>query len=262
MTRISGSFLVVLLLTALPALGQTALNTAAQTVVRDPGAVALIQKAIAAMGSVPTDSTASGTVQVVEGSTVQTGTIEVLTLGTNATSETLSLPSEQRIVVYSNESARETVGSQSLSAPFEAVLTDQSSDFPLPLLFSLLANPDEAIHYVAAETLNGIGVQHVQMWESFVSKPHLQSLAAFSARDIWIDSVSGLPLKIAYFRRTAGGTAPAVPMEVEFSNYNSVSGVLYPFQIQKSCNGTPWQTITIQNVSFDTGLTDAQFQVQ
>jgi hypothetical protein len=38
--------------------------------------------------------------------------------------------------------------------------------------------------------------------------------------------------------------------------------VLYPFQINKSYNGTPWEAITIQSVSFNTGLTTAQFQVE
>jgi hypothetical protein len=33
-------------------------------------------------------------------------------------------------------------------------------------------------------------------------------------------------------------------------------------EIQKSHNGTHWQTITIQSVSFNTGVTDAQFQVE
>lgn len=247
----------VVLLTACSALCQT---SAAPT--RDPRAVALVQEAIAAMGTIPTDSTATGTIQVVEGSSSQTGTIQILTLGTNATSEIVSLPSGERGVVYSSETARETTGTQSAIASLEAVVTDQSSDFPLPLLSSLLANPDEAVHYVGAEALNGTSVQHVQMWDSFASKPHLQRLATFSERDIWIDSASGLPLKIAYSRRIEGGTAPAIPMEVEFSNYKNINGVLYPLQIQKSCNGTPWQTIDIQNVSFNSGLTEAQFQVQ
>lgn len=247
----------LVLLTARPALCQT--STAP---IRDPQAVALVQKAIAAMGTVPSDSTATGAIQVVEGSSSQAGTIEILTRGMNATSETISLPSGQRTVVYSNGSAKETVGSQSVIASFEAVLTDQASDFPLPLLSSLVANPDVAIHYVATETLNGTSAHHIQMWNSFASRPHLQSLAAFSERDIWLDSTSGLPLKIAYSRRTAGGTAPAIPMVVEFSNYRNAGGILFPFQIEKSCNGTLWQTIDIQNVSFNTGLTDAQFQVQ
>jgi len=119
-----------------------------------------------------------------------------------------------------------------------------------------------AFLYVGPETLNGASVQHIQVWNTFASKPHLQQLAAFSVKDIWFDTSSGLPVKIAYSRRAGGGSVPGIPVEVFFSNYTNVSGVLYPFQINKSYNGTPWQTITIQSVSFNTGLTDAQFQVE
>jgi hypothetical protein len=87
-------------------------------------------------------------------------------------------------------------------------------------------------------------------------------LASFSTTDFWLDPSSGLPLKIAYSRRAGGGAVPAIPVAVSFSNYTNVNGVLYPFQINKSFNGTPWQTITIQSVSFNTGLTAAQFQVE
>lgn len=256
--RISGFCFAVAFLAVPVASAQTSVTKA----VRDPQAVALVQKAIAAMGPTPTDSSATGIIDITEGSDSETGTVQILTLGTDASSETISLPSGERVVVYSDLHAREVIKDQSTSTSLEAALTDQCPDFPLPLLSSLLANPDVSVRYVAAESVDGRSVQHIRLWKSFASKPQLQSLAAFSTRDVWIDPVSGLPLKIAYFRRTAGGTAPAVPMEVEFSNYNKVSGVLYPFLIQKSCNGTPWQTITIQNVSFDTGLTDAQFQVQ
>jgi hypothetical protein len=230
---------------------------------RDPQAVALLQQSIGALAkTVPADSSASGIVTVVEGSTTQTGTIQISTLGTNETSEALSLPEQQRAVIYSSGASKETWGTQSTSPNMELVLTDQCPDFPLPFLISVLGNPDESIRYVGLETLGGQSVQHVQFWNSFASKPHLQSLAAFSLKDLWINESSGLPLKIAFSRRAAGGAAPSFPVEVTFSNYTNVGGVLYPFQINKSYNGTPWQTITIQSVSFNTGLTSTQFQVE
>jgi hypothetical protein len=144
----------------------------------------------------------------------------------------------------------------------ELVVTDQCLDFPLPLLASLLNNSDEAFRYVAQEALNGTPTQHIQVWDTFSSKPRLRALAAFSILDIWFDASSGLALKIAYSRRAGAGAVPTFPVEVSFSNYTNVGGVLYPFKINKSYNGTPWQTITIQSVSFNTGLTAAQFQTE
>jgi hypothetical protein len=230
---------------------------------RDAQALAIVQQSVRAMASsAPADSSATGSVTIVEGSTTQSGTIQILTLGASQTSEILILPDGTRTVVYSNGLAKETNGTQAAAPPLETVVTDQCSDFPLPLLLSALNNPDTSMRYVGPETLDGTAVQHIQVWNSFASKPRLQKVASFSLRDIWFDSSSALPLKIAHTRREGGGAAPSIPVEISFANYTKVAGVLYPFQITKSFNGTPWQTITIQNVSFNTGLTAAQFQVE
>ena len=233
------------------------------TVQRDPQAVAVLQRSVAAMASTtPSDSSASGTVTIVEGSTIQTGPIQILTRGTGQASETLTLPQGQRAVIYSNGDAKEVNGAQSSNPVLELIVTDQCPDFPLPLLLSALNNSDFAFHYVGQETLNAASVQHIQIWNTFASNPRLQKLAPFSQRDLWFDSTSSLPLRIGYSRRAGGGAVPAIPVEIFFSDYRNLGGVLYPFQINKSINGTPWQTITIQSVSFNTGLTDSEFQVE
>ena len=210
----------------------------------------------------PADSSATGNVTIVEGSTTQTGSIQILTLGTGQTAETLTLPDGLRTVVYSNGFAKETNGTQATNPPLETVVTDQCADFPLPLFLSALGDREVAFRYIGAETLDGVGVQHIQVWDTFASKPKLQALAALSVRDIWLDSTSALPVKLAYKRHTGGGSLPAFAIEVSYSNYKIAAGVTYPFQINKSFNGTPWQTITIQDVSFNVGLTDSQFSVE
>lgn len=248
----------LVLLTARPALCQT--STAP---IRDPQAVALVQKAIAAMGTVPSDSTATGAIQVVAGSTSQTGTIQISTLGITSTSETVFLASDQKTTVYSSWSAKETTNGQAVNPPVETILADQCADFPLPFLSSFLANADVTMRYIGLETLNGASAQHVQMWNTFASeRPTLQKLAAYSIHDVWFDSTSGLPVKIAYDRRLGGGAVPVIRFEIYFSAYKSLSGVMYPFLINKSFDGTPWQTITISNVTFDAGLTADQFRTE
>lgn len=230
---------------------------------RDPIAIALVQKSVAAMtANSPSDSSASGNITVVEGSTTENGTISIETLGTSESAETINLPDGQRAIIFSNGDAKEINGNQSVNPPLELIVVDQCADFPLPLLSAFLSNPDESFLYIGQESLNGESVQHIQVWNSFASKPRLQKLAPFSMRDIWFDSTSYLPVKVTYSRRAGEGSVPAIPVEIDFSGYQNVNGVMYPFQINKSYNGTPWQTITIQSVSFNTGLTDAQFQTE
>lgn len=254
----------LLLCFALPPVSTALAQVAASAPVRDPQALAVLLAGVEAMGgAVPTDSSATGTVAITEGSTSQTGTIQILTLGVNSTSETITLPTDQRIILYSNGDAKETSGGQSANPTLQLIVTDQCADFPLPLLSSFLANPDESIHYVGQETLSGESVQHIEVWNTFASQTAvLQALASFSTRDLWFDSTTNLLVKVAYSRRAGGGAVPGIGVAISYANYQNVNGILYPFQISKSFNGTPWQTITIQNVSLNTGLTSAQFQTE
>jgi len=242
--------------------GQATVQTAAQPQ-RDPQAVAIVQQAVKVMGgTAPTDSTAMGAVNLVAGSQSETGTITILTKGSAETSEQINLPSGQRVVVYSNGLASEITPTSSGQVIMELALADQCADFPLPLLLAALGNSDESFQYIGQESLNGAGVQHVRMSNSFASRPRLARLTLFSAVDVWFDPGSGLLVKLANMRRPGGGSVPGAPVELRYSNYANFGGVLYPMQIQKSYNGTPWQTISIQSVVLDSGLTDAPFQVQ
>jgi hypothetical protein len=51
-------------------------------------------------------------------------------------------------------------------------------------------------------------------------------------------------------------------MVLKPERYQNLGGLLYPFSIQKSLNGSPWINITISNVTFNTGLTGANFVLQ
>jgi hypothetical protein len=230
---------------------------------RDPTAIALLQKSVATMATnVPADTSATGSVTIVEGSTTESGTIRILTRGMDQTAEEITLSGGDRAVIYSKGDAKEVNGSKSTIPPMELIVTDECPDFPVPLLLSIVNNTDEAFQYVGQETFNGISVQHVLVWNTFASNSKIQKLAPFTKTDIWLDSNTSLPVKLAYARRAGEGAVPSIPVEVFFSNYKNVNGILYPFQVKKSYNGTPWETIIIASVAVNTGLTDTDFTVE
>lgn len=229
--------------------------------IRDPRAVAALQQAVLTMGTaVPSDSTALGTVTIVAGSKTEQGTIRILTRGTGQTSEEVQTPGEDRKLVFSQGQASETVGTTATPVPLERAATSQCRDFPLPFLVSLLNNPDEVLQFVGPEQV-GVSALHIRATNTYASLKRLQSLTEFSITDLWIDASSALPLKIVQVQRDGGGSAPRTRMEVFFADYQNTGGVLYPRTIQKSWNGTPWMTITVQGVTYNTGLTDADFPV-
>ncbi len=233
---------------------------------RDPQAVAILQAAAAAMGgTVPNDSVATGSVVIVAGSKTDTGTIRILTRGTNQTAELIQISDGTRTLIYSRGQAAERDSASSKRQSLELSASSQSPNFPLPVLAGALSDPDAAFQYLGQEALLGFPVHHIRFWKTFPANPRLAHLAEFSKKDIWIDVGSLLPRKV-YFQRFEGrasrGPSPGIRFEVSFLNYRSINGVLYPFRIEKSLNGTPWVTITVQTVIFNTGLTEADFPLR
>jgi outer membrane lipoprotein-sorting protein len=242
---------------------QSSTQQSATVVQRDPQATALMQGSVRAMGgNAPSDSVATGSINIVAGPQTSTGTIRILTAGTDQTSEQITLPQSTRTVTYSHGMAAETNDGSTLKLSVELMTASQSSCFPLPFLADALSNSDETVSYVGQETLDARQVQHLRLTNTFASKPTQQFLAEFTTTNLWIDATTALPVRISTVLRAGRGSAPRVPLDVYFSNYQTISGVAYPFTIQKSLNGTPWTTISINTVAFNTGLTDSSFSVQ
>ena len=244
-------------------LSQSSTPSIPATAGRDPKAVALLQSSVRAMGgSPPTDSVAAGAVTIVAGSQTSSGSIRILTRGANQSSEEITLPQSTYSVTYSQGFASETINSVTKSMPLERAVTTQSICFPLPFLAAALANPDESIQYLALETVGQQSLQHLRIQNTFASQPDFQQLADFATFDLWLDANTGLPQRISFVRRNGSGETPRIPLDAYFSSYKTTSGVAYPAQINLSLNGTPWTTITISSVAFNTGLTDSNFSVQ
>jgi hypothetical protein len=255
-------FLCGLLPASLSARQSTSTATSSQPVQRDPQAVLLVQSAVSSAATVaPTDSVAAGSVSIVAGSETSTGTIQIQTLGTNQTSVQVQTEDANWTVIYSQGLASQTVGGIATGLSLEAASTSQCVYFPLPYLAGILQNPDVALQYIGSETLNGASAQHIRATDTFQSNPSFQYLSSFTVTDVWLDSASGLPRRISFTYRDGGGATPKIPVTIDYSTFQNFGGVLYPSQILQSVNGTPWMTVSIESVRFNTGLTNSNFPV-
>lgn len=235
--------------------------TTTSTPQRDPQAVALLQQSVSAMGTPPSDSTATGSVTTVAGSLTQQGTITILTRGSIQTSIQFQMPNNPWTVVFASGQANRLETTQTAVYSLELAASSQCLYFPLPYLAGILNNPDYSIQYVGQETVGSSTANHIVVQNTFNSSPTQQFLSPFTAADIWIDASRALPVKIAMIRRDGGGSAPKIPISVVYSNYQTVSGVRYPFTIKEYITETLWATTTIQSVTFNSGLPDSNFQV-
>ena len=144
----------------------------------------------------------------------------------------------------------------------ELAASSRTPNFPLALLAAALNNPDYSFEYLGLETLDGTSVHHIRLWNTYSSEPRLSHLAEFSIRDLWIAVATGLPHRIAYDEREARGAVPRIAVAASFSDYRNVSGILYPFRIERAYNGTPWATITIEKVTFNSDVSGTDFAVR
>jgi hypothetical protein len=71
-----------------------------------------------------------------------------------------------------------------------------------------------------------------------------------SAVDIFYNPTAYLPLSVAYETHPDGNATLDIPVQVEFSNYQTVGGITVPFHIQRYVNGVLALDITVSNVSW------------
>lgn len=246
-------------------LGVAALPSNSQqstAVTQNSQAVTLLQASLTNMAvSAPSDSLATGTIEIVAGSQTSNGTIRILTKGTSESYVQLTTPSNVDSIIYSNNQANEVSEGVTSALSLERTQTGQAVEFPFAFISGLLANPDVSFAFVGAESLNGEAVNHLRTVDTYASQSQLQGLSALSTHDIWLDANTNLPVRISCVRHDAEGTA-GVGWDVYFSNYQKSQGVAYPMTIAESLNGTPWATITIETITFNNGLTDAAFPIQ
>ena len=229
------------------------LASAQEEPLRDPRAQEILEASYEAMGGVtPSDSEANGSLTRTAGSSREQGSCRVRSRGLDETKEETSTDSREKAVKYLDGAAEERAdGGAVRKLSLELSATCQSVNFPLLVVAQALQDERYGFEYVDRDG----GANRIRIWRHY-SDPDLEHLSEFSEKHIWIDASSSLPTKLSFNRRAARGAAPRIPVEVFYSEYTRVGEVLYPYQIRKNYNGTPWETIHVTGVTLDAGLTD------
>jgi hypothetical protein len=72
-----------------------------------------------------------------------------------------------------------------------------------------------------------------------------------SAVDIFYNPTTYLPISVDYETHPDSSATVDIPVQVEFSNYQTVGQITVPFHIQRYVNGVLALDITISNVSWN-----------
>jgi hypothetical protein len=185
-----------------------------------------------------------------------------VTLGTKQTLEEINLPSGVQRHAFTQGEFFDYRKNEGKGISFEESLSAQSSLFPLPWLAAKAVEGDLQVESLGSETVGNVACQHLRLSRAWQSDKNLRAYTEFTKTDLWLNSITGLPVKVAFQRRKGWGAVPPIPISIEYSDYRLVEGIQYPFHIKQYVNGTPWADIHVQGVQFNTGVTASEFSNQ
>ena len=195
-----------------------------------------------------------------------TGTVTLHALGTNESRVDLALPDGTRTEIRDASAGYaegKWINPDGTSGQFAGHNTLTDAVWFFPAFSSLVANPNVVLSYVGLENRNGQSVQHLRSSIYQSSPPPDPSLTEqqLSKVDFYLDAGTFLPVAVMFNQHPDNNARVNIPVEIAFSNYQAMSGVLVPMHIQKSANGATILDITITGAVFNSGLTISEFSV-
>lgn len=268
----------------------------------DPQAIALLQKSLAALthGESVTDVTLTGTAHRIAGSDDETGTVTLEATSAGDSRVELSFSSGNRIEIR-NHSAFPLPGALPSTMPASVaqmpqpvgawsgpdgilhgmashnLMTDAAWFFPALALERLAASKTYVLSYFGQETHNGAVLLHVSAMQQFAQNTptatggntvgpnpsQLQELVEhLSQMDFYFDPNTLLPAALDFDQHPDGNALSDIPVEVRFSDYESVNGIAAPMDIQKYVNYGLALDLQISDTAINSGLPASAFAVQ
>jgi hypothetical protein len=229
--------------------------------------VAVLQGSLTAMiGRTPIqDVTLTGSVTDSSGSKPSIGTVTARAIFPGNSRVDFSLAggtlSEVRMKSASGITGSWTMGDGVMHPiPQHNLMTESAWFFPVFALNNLLTNPAMAINYVGQE---GTLVHFIAYEIPTAASPDVAATTKhLSQIDVYLDAATLLPSKLSFNVHPDNNALLDLPIDVQFSNYQTVNGVNLPFHIQKFLNRALISDLQIQSATFNTGLTATAISAQ
>jgi hypothetical protein len=226
--------------------------------------MAYAARSIAALtgGNAISDVTLTGTVTW---NGTDSGTAMLRALGTSESRMDLALSSGTRTEIRDAQTGvalGQWINPDSTSGAFAFHNCQTDSAWFFPALGSLAAGSNVVLTYIGQETRNGGAVQHIQ---SYVYQPNQPSAGPtpqqLSTMDFYLDASTLLPVAIAFNAHPDNNALANLPIEVDFSNYQSINGVAVPMHIQRHQQGNLQVDLVVTGATFNTGLPLSIFNI-
>lgn len=233
----------------------------------DPQALAHAAQSIAALtgGTTISDVTLTGNVTWNGGAT-DTGTATLRALGSGESRMDLALTSGTRTEIRDAQTGTplgQWFAPNNTSGYFASQNCWTDAVWFFPVLGSLAAGPNVVLSYLGQTTWNGESVQHIQSYVYQANWPTIPGPTPqqLSSIDFYLDATTLLPSAVTFNAHPDDNTNTNLLIEVDFSNYQTVSGVVVPMQIQKYQQGNLMINLSLSGASFNTGLSLSIFTI-
>jgi hypothetical protein len=249
-----------------PQMPNTAPLATGQTPQRDPQAISVIAQALNAAGGVAALSamqnyTATGTVIYYWGGDEVKGNVTVKSRGLGQFRLDATLPEGVRSWSVNNGEGmtKQTNGDM---IPIEYHNGMNFGNFTDPLL-SLAADsqdPTVSIAYVGLETLDGAQVHHIHT-QKVLANDQTGMFGRLTRKDFFINAATFQLISTLDMVHPKNESDVDKSHEVDFSDYQTVDGVLVPFTISEIVIGQHTFTIQLQQVTFNGSVNDSDFNL-
>lgn len=224
---------------------------------KDPQAVAVIQSAISAMGG----AAVIGSVQnsVVIGSSVnsaesQNGTQTFIwTYAGNQFRNENDAQTGSHILVSNSGTPQDYQDGSWVPSPAAIIRANLPYHIPALVLLNEINDAAYSIAYIGTTPMNGVDAIHIQTLDDSDAIGQVYTL-----QDWYFDPTSGIPLRVEFQIPVDQKPQDSVQAAINFSNFQAVSGILVPLQLNIT-EGPSSCTSTVTSVVFNANISPSEF---
>lgn len=238
---------------------------AAQDVIREPQAVAVVSQALTVAGGLSAinainDFSAKGDVTYYWAEQVK-GAATVRGRGLHQFRLDASLADGQHSwLINGSTTYRKNPNGSTSPLPSQNSVRVATTTFPLLRLASALQDATTNIRDAGIVTHNGQQVHDIIIQKNFpIGHDPAGALSKITKAHVFIDPTTMTVQEIDDSAYALNGFGE-YPHEMRFSNYKSVNGVLVPFSVTELIAGQRTMSLELTEANFNTGLTDADFE--
>ncbi len=236
------------------------------TITKDPQAVAVAEKALAAMGGVQAllsyqDSQATGTLTLYGGSAPVAYPITLKCKGTQKTRVEVQKSDGTNVrIMNQGQAVVEKSDGTVVKLVTNNTLAERVNHIPLLSILGEYQGGSIQVQYLGVTRINGqntdiIGISLVPTTDPVQGPIY----ASMTQTLFFVDQQTSLIDKVQYTNYAENNLSSTQTVEVYFNNYQLANGILVPFHQTIYEDGAIDSDIALSSVTFNVGLTDAEF---